>query len=230
MRRSPTTGQFRPPLPLGEQDLGASPRDRLLAAATRLFCRYGINATGIDLVVSEAGTAKTTLYKVFGSKEGLVEAVLETEGRAWREWFFLALADENAQPRARLKAIFPALKRWFGKAEFFGCPFINAIGEHDKAEDRLRGITLHHKKIVLKHIETLAAEAGADDPVALAHQLGILMDGAIVAAMVTRDDTIADAAGHAADALIDGAVATRPHAARASRGVIRAGRLARSPC
>ena len=183
-------------------------------AATRLFCRYGINATGIDLVVSEAGTAKTTLYKVFGSKEGLVEAVLETEGRAWREWFFGVLADENVSARARLKAIFPALKQWFGKAEFFGCPFINAIGEHDKAEDRLRGITLRHKKIVLKHIETLAAEAGADDAAALAHQLGILMDGAIVAAMVTRDDTIADAAGQAADALIDRAVASKPHLSR----------------
>lgn len=217
MRRSSMPGQPRPRLLLEEQGLGASPRDRLLTAATQLFCRYGINATGIDLVVSEAGTAKTTLYKVFGSKEGLVEAVLEAEGRAWREWFFAALAEEGLSPRARLKAIFPALKQWFGKVEFFGCPFINAIGEHDKGEDRLRSITLRHKTIVLQHIETLAAAAGADDSAALAHQLGILMDGAIVAAMVTRDVAIADAAGQAANALIDRSVATRPQAARASR-------------
>ena len=59
-----------------------SPRERLIAAATRLFCRYGVNSVGVDAIVEAAGTAKTTLYKLFGSKDGLVEAVLEREGRA----------------------------------------------------------------------------------------------------------------------------------------------------
>ena len=52
-------------------------RERLLLAASDLFCRYGINATGVDAIVAAAGTAKTTLYKAFGSKEGLLRAVLE---------------------------------------------------------------------------------------------------------------------------------------------------------
>ena len=209
------------PSPVAEAESASAPRARLIAAATRLFCRYGINATGIDLVVSEAGTAKTTLYKAFGSKEGLVEAVLDNEGRVWREWFFSSIDQPHLAPRDQLKSIFPALKEWFGKAEFFGCPFINAIGEHDKAEDRLRAITLRHKMLVLGRIEQLAAAAGHRAPAAFAHQLGILMDGAIVAAMVTRDDAMADAAGEAAAALIDIALppADRPAVARpASRG------------
>src|SRR5712675_662522 len=45
-----------------------SARGRLLGAATHLFCKNGINATGIDAIIHEAGTAKTTLYKLFGSK------------------------------------------------------------------------------------------------------------------------------------------------------------------
>src|SRR5712672_320329 len=73
---------------LGEpEETLAAPRDRLLDAATRLFCRFGINSVGVDAIVEAAGTAKTTLYSSFGSKEGLVEAVLEREGRAWRTWF-----------------------------------------------------------------------------------------------------------------------------------------------
>jgi AcrR family transcriptional regulator len=64
---------------------GPSPRERLLLAASKLFCRFGINAVGIDAVVAEAATAKATLYKAFGSKEQLVEAVLEREGRIWRD-------------------------------------------------------------------------------------------------------------------------------------------------
>ena len=62
-----------------------SARGRLLSAATHLFCKNGINATGIDAIIEEAGTAKTTLYKLFGSKTNLVNAVLESEGKQWRE-------------------------------------------------------------------------------------------------------------------------------------------------
>src|SRR5882724_10422307 len=107
----------------------SSPRDRLIEAATRLFCRYGVNSVGVDAIVEAAGTAKTTLYKVFGSKDGLVEAVLEREGRAWRAWFLEEIDGPGGSAEARLKRIGPALKQWFSRADFYGCPFINAVGE-----------------------------------------------------------------------------------------------------
>lgn len=179
-----------------------TPRDRLIQAATRLFCKHGINATGIDAIVGEAGTAKTTLYKIFGSKSDLVEAVLQSEGRIWRDWFIASIESAH-DPRAKLDLIFPVLKRWFGTDNYYGCVFINAVGEHDKEETRLRAITLQHKAFVLSHIAGLAHAAGAGEADFLAHQIGILMDGAIVAAMVTRNPAVADAAGMAAHALID---------------------------
>ena len=179
-----------------------SAHGRLLNAATRLFCKNGINATGIDAIIDEAGTAKTTLYKLFGSKTNLVHAVLESEGRQWREWFLGAIEAGGGDARTRLARIFPALKCWFGEERFYGCPFINAVGEHDKDQKQFRAIAMKHKKVVLAHIEKLAAEMGAADPKMLAHQLALLIDGAIVAAMVSRDPTVADAAGLAAGSLL----------------------------
>jgi AcrR family transcriptional regulator len=169
-----------------------SARKRLLDAATDLFCRYGINATGVDAVIDEAKTAKTTLYRIFGSKEGLIEAVLENEGQRWRDWLIGGIEAGNASPRTKLMRIFPLLKEWFSEERFYGCPFINAIGEHDKADERLRAITIRHKSIVLSRIERLAAEADVTNPGALAHQIGLLSDGAIIAAMVTRNPKVAD--------------------------------------
>jgi len=52
-------------------------RDHLLACARRLFETEGFHTTGIDRVLSEAGVAKMTLYNNFGSKDGLIVAVLE---------------------------------------------------------------------------------------------------------------------------------------------------------
>jgi AcrR family transcriptional regulator len=178
-----------------------SARGRLLSAATRLFCKDGINATGIDAIITEAGTAKTTLYKLFGSKTNLVHVVLETEGKLWREWFISALEAGGGNAQTKLTRIFPALKNWFGQERFYGCPFINAVGEHDKDQKQFRAIAMKHKKVVLSHIEKLAGEMGVAEPELLAHQLGLLMDGAIVAAMVSRNPDVADMAGLAADSL-----------------------------
>jgi AcrR family transcriptional regulator len=176
-------------------------RGRLLSAATRLFCKNGINATGIDAIINEAGTAKTTLYKLFGSKTNLVHAVLESEGKQWREWFIASVEAGGGSAQAKLTRIFPALKEWFREERFYGCPFINAVGEHDKDLKQFRVIAMKHKKVVLAYIEKLAGEMGAAEPEMLAHQLGILIDGAIVAAMVSRDPGVADTAGLAACSL-----------------------------
>src|SRR6516165_9118513 len=205
----------------GQDDESA--RGRLLNAATQLFCKNGINATGIDAIIGEAGTAKTTLYKLFGSKTNLVHAVLESEGRQWREWFIGAIEAGGGDPQTKLSRIFPALKTWFGEEHFYGCPFINAVAEHDKDRKQFRNIALKHKKVVLAHIEKLAADMGAAEPEMLAHQLALIIDGAIVAAMVTRDPGVADTAGLAADALIapsKARKAKRPSAAAAELAAV----------
>jgi AcrR family transcriptional regulator len=190
-----------------------SAHGRLLNAATHLFCKNGINATGIDAIIEEAGTAKTTLYKLFGSKTNLVNAVLESEGRQWREWFIGAMEEGGGDAQAKLTRIFPALKSWFAEERFYGCPFINAVGEHDKDQKQFRNIAMKHKKVVLGHIEKLAGELGSSQPAVLAHQLGLLIDGAIVAAMISRDQGVADTAALAASPLLS---QSRPKKKRAA--------------
>lgn len=190
---------------------GPPPRERLIAAATALFCRYGINSIGVDAIVAAAGTAKTTLYKTFGSKDGLVEAVLEREGETWRRWFLAEIDAGGGDASARLARIGPALKHWFSAGEFYGCPFINAVGESDKADDRMRTLALAHKKIVLERIAALCAEAGIAAPMDTAHALGLAIDGAIVAALITRDATVAETAGRVCAAILSAA----PHEAAA---------------
>lgn len=190
-----------------------SARGRLLSAATHLFCKNGINATGIDAIIEQAGTAKTTLYKLFGSKTNLVNAVLESEGKQWRDWFIGAMEEGGGDAQAKLARIFPALRSWFAEERFYGCPFINAVGEHDKDAKQFRTIAMKHKKIVLGHIEKLAGELGATEPAVLAHQLGLLIDGAIVAAMISRDPGVADTAALTAGPLLGLSKAKRKRAA-----------------
>ncbi len=189
--------------PGGSRHVEHTPRDKLLAAATALFCQRGITAVGVNSIVEKAGTAKTTLYKLFGSKERLVEEVLAAEGQAWRDWFIAATTKSGATAEERLLSIFPVLGQWFRQKRFYGCPFINAVAEHDKSSDRLRKLALGHKRQVLDHICALAGEAGVRDPDQLTHEIALLMDGAIVAAMITKDPGVSDIAHHALRKLLD---------------------------
>lgn len=186
-----------------------TPRERLLGAATELFCRRGFHSVGVDAIVEAAGTAKTTLYKLFGSKEALVEAVLDREGRVWRDWFLGGLDAGDATARERLERIMPLLTEWFRGGRFYGCPFINAVGEHDKEDDRMRKLALDHKRAVLDRIESLLSQAGASDAADLSHQVGLIVDGAIVAALVTRRAEVGEAAGRALTCLLDAHIGQR---------------------
>src|SRR5260221_283876 len=69
-----------PPQPVSQAgEITASPRDRLIEAATRLFCRYGVNSVGVDEIVAAAGTAQTPPYRLFPSKDGLGGGVVDSE-------------------------------------------------------------------------------------------------------------------------------------------------------
>ncbi len=59
--------------------------DPILAAAKRLFIDKGYAATSMDEVAAQSGATKRTVYNNFGSKEGLLEAVIDTSIAMFRE-------------------------------------------------------------------------------------------------------------------------------------------------
>ncbi len=56
---------------------GEARRRELLHEAARIFLRDGLDGTSMDLIASEAGTSKATLYRHFGDRHGLVVDVVQ---------------------------------------------------------------------------------------------------------------------------------------------------------
>ena len=52
-------------------------RTRILAAAARVYAQYGFRGATTRLIANEAGVNEVTLFRTFGSKGALLEAVLE---------------------------------------------------------------------------------------------------------------------------------------------------------
>jgi len=200
--------------PLDVSGGAESPAMRLVLTATRLFNENSIHATGIDRIIAEAGVARRTLYNQFGSKEGLIRAVMQRESNAWFEWLDSELAPSAMHnPRQRITRFFALLGEWFSRSDFKGCSFINAVGEHP-LDNCVRPIAKAHRQANFEYIRGLLAGSKISNPDKVADQITILADGATVTAMVTGNPKMADTAASAALALID--VAERqPISARA---------------
>ena len=62
---------------------GAKSRERILNAAERLMSERGYAATGIASIRKESGLPASSIYWHFGSKEGLLAAVMERSAMRW---------------------------------------------------------------------------------------------------------------------------------------------------
>ena len=58
-------------------DSSESTKEQILALAIKLFASKGYGSVGIQEIVTEAGISKPTLYYHFGSKKGLLEAIIK---------------------------------------------------------------------------------------------------------------------------------------------------------
>jgi len=76
-------------------------RERILEAAARVYALHGFRGATTRLIANEAGVNEVTLFRTFGSKSALIEAVLAQYGLSRPT---VTLPDEPADPLAELTA------------------------------------------------------------------------------------------------------------------------------
>jgi AcrR family transcriptional regulator len=163
----------------------AGGRERILDAAYGLFSRSGIRAVGVDRIIAEAGVAKMTLYRNFGSKDELALAFLREREERWtRGWLQAEATRRGATPAERLLAIFDVFGEWFRRDDYEGCAFVTTLLELDDPAAPVRQACVGHLENIRAFVRRLAVGAGVPAAQAdgVARQWHILMKGSIVAA------------------------------------------------
>lgn len=168
-----------------------TPEAKLLATARRLFCSDGIHATGVARILKDSGVARRTLYERYGSKENLLRAVFDAEAQMWFGWFDTDLPALSSDPAAQLLGLFDLLDAWFQDSEFFGCIFVNAVAEHEKEAGWVRDTAMAHRGLVNGRLHRLLKRAGVRQPARATEKISLVIDGAIVTAMVTGEASAA---------------------------------------
>lgn len=178
-------------------------RTRILDAASLAFYQRGIAAVGVDAIVEEADVAKSTLYRHFASKDELVVAFLRRRDARWRDWLRTAVEGRAADPAQRPLAVFDALGEWFASHDFRGCAFINAAAEIADPEHPARAAVQEHTRLLGEYLAELLEAAGRTDARDDAALLLLLVEGAIVSALIERSAAPAARARAAAARILD---------------------------
>lgn len=91
-------------------------RDHILDVARGLFFAHGVEGVSIEGIASSSGVSKVTIYKGFGDKTGLFEAVVEREADAMEQGVSQVQA-QGATLRAQLVAFGNELLRFLEQPE-----------------------------------------------------------------------------------------------------------------
>jgi AcrR family transcriptional regulator len=176
-------------------------------AAAELFYKDGIRAVGINRLLEEAQTPIMSLYRIFGSKEGLVEEYLREKDNRIRVLFEREVERIADTPKERVLAMFGVMGKVVSQPDYRGCAFVNVAVEMADSEHPFVGIVKSHKEFVRDSFARHLAEAGLQETELLSNQLLILMNGVFVTAQIQSNrKQIALQARMAAEVLVDAAL------------------------
>ena len=161
-------------------------RNEIITGAMRTFEAQGFRGIGVDAVLAPSGASTRTLYKHFGSRDGLVLAVIEQRHRAFMD----RLA---AAPDGGVAGLFEALSAWLDEFGASGCMLLRAHGEYAGSNaDVVACVRRQKTEFLAEFGRRIEQSLGRQDD-ALAVQIWLLFEGATAAASVMGTHVVAPA-------------------------------------
>ena len=163
-----------------------SARERILATASELFYREGIRAIGVDTVVEQSGVSKTSLYRLFDSKDALIAAFAAERDRVFWAWWDGVEEQHAEDPRALLEALLSGIAEKIGRPAYRGCPFLNLTTEFPDRSHPGRVIARNNKEEMQARLAAIVATLGVRDPARVAFQIALIINGAYAIGVMTE--------------------------------------------
>lgn len=163
-------------------------RERLVASASDLLHRNGVQATTLAQVADAAEVPPGNVYYYFKTKDDLVRAVIDARTAQARE--LLAVFEQEPTPVGRLKAL---AQEWAAMAEIaarYGCPFGTLASELDRRDDGLDRAAAEPMAAIIDWAEARFGELGRADARDLALTLFAGVQGGALLASAFRDPEI----------------------------------------
>lgn len=155
-------------------------KEHIMDIAEALFNDFGYIAVGVDLIRDKASVSKTSMYRYFGSKNKLIEAVLIRRHQRFEEELN-ATAPIKEDANNRLDAILDWHFSWFRSVNFKGCLFIHALAEFKGKDEAIVQQALQHKAWIKSKLYSVF-EPGQKDIETKTEAMMTFLEGMIIRA------------------------------------------------
>jgi AcrR family transcriptional regulator len=140
----------------------------------------------LPAVVERSGVSKTTLYRVFESKDALIAAFAAERARLSWEWWDRIEEQHADDPRALLEALLSEIARRIGGPALRACPFLNLATEFPD-ENHLGWVAARaNKEEMQARLATIVAKLDVGDPNRVASQIALIINRACVTGLVAK--------------------------------------------
>lgn len=181
----------------------AETRQQIIDAAYTLFYQIGFIRTGVDAIANAAGITKRTLYQHFGSKDELIEAVLDYQHQMALERIRRWADSISGKPDQMVMTLFEKLARWADHTGWQGSGFTRAAVEFaDQPGHPARKAARRHKAEVEMYLVEKFAAHNLDNVERLVREVLLLIEGCQSLALIHNNLDYVDAARHAALILV----------------------------
>ena len=144
--------------------------------------------TGVDAIASAAGITKRTLYQHFGSKDALIEAVLEHQHQMALERIRQWADSMTGTPDQMVMMLFEKLAQWACGTEWQGSGFTRAAVEFsDLPGHPARKAARRQKKAIETYLVEKFAAKDLDDTELLVREILLLIEGCQSLALIHDD-------------------------------------------
>lgn len=178
-------------------------RERIVAAAARLFYGEGIRAASVDAIAEKAGITKKTLYYHFRSKDDLIAAYLESRDQPTLDLYSRWFDQTPGSAADKIRGLFAEFARSADTVRWKGCGFQRTAAElaSTPGHPALKAGASHKKRFEAWLADALARE-GIGNAKTIARSIVVLLDGAAAVMLVHRDPAYVEAAGAVAASLV----------------------------
>ncbi len=179
-------------------------REKLIQAGHEIFYREGFLLVGLDRLLAEVGCSKQTFYNHFESKDDLIVAVNDEHHRWWSSELLRRIQQAaGPAPRAQILAVFDVLEDLLHDPDYRGCIYLNAAVEFPQPHHPAHQSARKAKAAGVAMLEKLAACAGAADSLALAEEIDMILEGALITHQVAPERDVCTVARRVATTLLE---------------------------
>ncbi|HFT1529932.1 TPA: transcriptional regulator [Providencia stuartii] len=176
-------------------------REQILSHALNQLEKQGLSAS-IEHLLHEIAPDFNMIRQFWPDDEALVYDCLRYHGQQIEIWQRQTRLDESLSPQQKLSARYQQLYQRVSEGRFPGCLFVSACNHYPDPQHPIHQLSRIQKNNSFLYTKELLDELDIEDPVLVANQMELVLEGCLNRLLIQRDIKDVEIAQHLSEDIL----------------------------